>query len=191
MHVCTTETLNRRFTFLVNQGSLRICAAYLVTQFCLTLVTPWRVAYQAPLSMEFFQAGILEQVAISSSRDQTHVSCLAGRFFTHWAIGDTHSLRMCVARMFKLVSHAWLFAMPWTVGHQAPLCIGFASKNTGVGCHSLLQSKDRKFQIHEMSNSYIYCTTYFLQFTKLDTIYSLCLLIYNPPWPGTNEAWSR
>ena len=47
------------------------------------LATPWTVARQAPLSM----ARILEPVAISFSRgffqprDQTHVSCLAGRFF--------------------------------------------------------------------------------------------------------------
>ena len=40
---------------------------------------------------EIFQARILEWVAISYSRgcphprDQTRVSCIAGRFFTHWA----------------------------------------------------------------------------------------------------------
>ena len=28
---------------------------------------------------------------------------------------------------------------PWTVAHQAPLSVGFASKNAGVGCHFLLQ----------------------------------------------------
>ena len=32
--------------------------------------------------------------------------------------------------------HVWLFATPWTVAHQAPLSLG---KNTGVGCHALLQ----------------------------------------------------
>ena len=26
----------------------------------------------------------------------------------------------------------------WTVAHQAPLSIGFSSKNTGMGCHFLL-----------------------------------------------------
>ena len=31
------------------------------------------------------------------------------------------------------------FATPWTVAHQAPLSMGFPSKNTGVGCHFLLQ----------------------------------------------------
>ena len=28
---------------------------------------------------------------------------------------------------------------PWTVAHQAPLSMEFSSKNTGAGCHSLLQ----------------------------------------------------
>ena len=31
------------------------------------------------------------------------------------------------------------FATPWTVAHQAPLPWGFPGKNTGVGCHFLLQ----------------------------------------------------
>ena len=28
----------------------------------------------------------------------------------------------------------------WTTAHQAPLSIGFSSKNTGVACHALLQA---------------------------------------------------
>ena len=50
--------------------------------------TPWIVARQSPLSMGILQARILEWVAMPSSsgspqpRDQTHVSCTAGRFFT-------------------------------------------------------------------------------------------------------------
>ena len=31
------------------------------------------------------------------------------------------------------------FANPWTVACQASLSMGFPGKNTGVGCHSLLQ----------------------------------------------------
>ena len=51
------------------------------------------------------QARILEWVAISSSRqsswpgDWTHVSsvsCIAGGFFTHWAIGEAHS---CIIKL--------------------------------------------------------------------------------------------
>ena len=51
-------------------------------------MTLWTVICQAPKSVGFFQARILEWVAISSSRgssqprDQTHVSCLAGGFST-------------------------------------------------------------------------------------------------------------
>ena len=45
-------------------------------------VTPWTVAHQAPLSMGILQATILEWVAVPSSRDQTQVSCITGRFFT-------------------------------------------------------------------------------------------------------------
>ena len=38
----------------------------LVTKSCPTLVTPGTIAHQAPLSMGFFQARVLEWVAISS-----------------------------------------------------------------------------------------------------------------------------
>ena len=38
-----------------------------------------------------------------------------------------------------MLSCVQLFATPWTVVHQAPLSMGFPSKNTGVGCHFLLQ----------------------------------------------------
>ena len=50
--------------------------------------TPWTLACQGPLSMGILQTGILEWVAMPSSRgssqprDPTQVSCIAGRFFT-------------------------------------------------------------------------------------------------------------
>ena len=31
------------------------------------------------------------------------------------------------------------FVTPWTVALQAPLSMGFPGKNTGMGCHFLLQ----------------------------------------------------
>ena len=43
---------------------------------------------------------------------------------------------MCV---LSWVSRVRLFATPWTVAHQVPLSMGFTGKNTGVGCHVLLQ----------------------------------------------------
>ena len=36
-------------------------------------------------------------------------------------------------------SHVWLSVTPWSVAHQAPLSMGFSSKNTGVGYHALFQ----------------------------------------------------
>ena len=53
-------------------------------------LTPWTAAHQAPLSMGFLQARVLECVAMPSSRgcsqprDRTQVSHTAGRFFTIW-----------------------------------------------------------------------------------------------------------
>ena len=36
------------------------------------------------------------------------------------------------------LGHVRLFATPWTVAQQAPLSMGFPSKNAGVGCYFLL-----------------------------------------------------
>ena len=53
-----------------------------------SVMSPWTVAHQAPLSMGILQARILEWVAMSSSRgssqpwNQIGVSCIAGGFFT-------------------------------------------------------------------------------------------------------------
>ena len=58
--------------------------------------TPWTVAYQAPLSMGFSQARILEWVAFYFSRrsswprDWTQVSRIVGRHFTLWATREVH-----------------------------------------------------------------------------------------------------
>ena len=43
--------------------------------------------------------------------------------------------RMCMC----MLSHVQLFATPWTVAHKALLSMDFPDKNTGVGCHFLLQ----------------------------------------------------
>ena len=40
--------------------------------------------------------------------------------------------------MLSCFSCVWLCATLWTVACQAPLSMGFPSKNTGVGCHVLL-----------------------------------------------------
>ena len=50
----------------------------------------------------------------------------------------TRSVNTKAHRSVKSLSHVRLFVTPWTVPYQA-LSMGFPGKNTGVGCHFLLQ----------------------------------------------------
>ena len=81
-------------------------------------VTPLTVACQAPLTMGFFQARILEWVAISFSRGssqprgRTRVSCTAGRLFTIWATREAH------ASMVMLKTLQVGFSIMWTENFQ-------------------------------------------------------------------------
>ena len=43
------------------------------------------------------------------------------------------------AKWVLVLSHIWFFVIPRTVAHQAPLSMESPGKNSGVGCHSLLQ----------------------------------------------------
>ena len=77
--------------FYIWTTCLYVCSVSYVRLF----TTLWTVAHQAPLSMEFpgKNTGV---VAMPSSRgcsrpkDQTHISCTAGRFFTQWATWEAH-----------------------------------------------------------------------------------------------------
>ena len=68
-----------------------LCVRVLVTRLCLTLCNPMDCSPPGSSVHVIFQARMLECSAISSSRgsswprDQTLVSCIAGRFFTIWA----------------------------------------------------------------------------------------------------------
>ena len=63
----------------------------LVAKSCPTLVTPWTVACQAPLSVGFSMQEYWSVLPFpfsrgsSQPRNQTQVPCIAGRFFTNWA----------------------------------------------------------------------------------------------------------
>ena len=46
--------------------------------------------------------------------------------------------RLCMV-LFSCLVISNSFMTPWTAACQAPLSMGFSSKNTGVGCHFLLQ----------------------------------------------------
>ena len=60
------------------------------------------------------------------------------RYFLHNSHLDLHFSLCC----YRLVTQSWLtlILIPRTVAHHAPLSMGFSRfKNTGVGCHFLLQ----------------------------------------------------
>ena len=66
-----------------------------VIQSCSTLCDPVDCSPPGSSVYEILQARLLEWVAIpfkesSQPRDQTQVSCIAGRLFTVWATRETH-----------------------------------------------------------------------------------------------------
>ena len=54
-------------------------------------------------------------------------------------IGSTHQNAKGVKVKVKSLGRVQLFATPWTVAHEAPPSMRFSGKNTGLGCHFLLQ----------------------------------------------------
>ena len=62
--------------------------------------------------------------------------------FTHFFVCFRQTCVCCVYTTCVVLSHfshVWLFLTPWTVAYQAPLSRGFSSRNTRVGCCTLLQ----------------------------------------------------
>ena len=57
--------------------------------------------------------------------------------------GKVQKNHTVIQRMLRLLlsrfSHVRLCVTPQTAAHQAPPSLGFSRKNTGVGCHFLLQ----------------------------------------------------
>ena len=82
------------------------------------------------------QARILEWAAMSSSRgssqlrDQTHVCCIVGRFFTTEPPGKPSTLD---AGVLSHLSHVQLFVTPWTVAHQVTLSMDFSRQEYWSG----------------------------------------------------------
>ena len=81
----------RRLEWVAISFSIMLGAKALVTQSCPTLCDPMDCSPPGSSAHGILQARILEWVSISSSkgsspaRDQTWVSCIAGRLFTNWA----------------------------------------------------------------------------------------------------------
>ena len=73
-----------------------------VVQLCLALCNPMDCSLPGSSVHGTFQARIMEWVAISFSReysrpkDQTQVTCIAGRFFTVWATREAQLFFLCL-----------------------------------------------------------------------------------------------
>ena len=57
----------------------------------------------------------------------------------NWILRTTQMKEDMLCVCVPVVSHVRLFAIFWTIAHQAPLLWDLPIKNTGVGCHFLLQ----------------------------------------------------
>ena len=114
----------------------------LVAQSCLTLCDPMDCSSPGSSVCEILQARMQTWVAILFSRrssrctDWTGVSCIAGRFFTIWAAREV-PFNTCYCQVTSVMSDSvqphkrqpTRLPHPW----DSP------GKNTGVGCHFLLQ----------------------------------------------------
>ena len=90
----------------------------------------------------------------SHPRDRTHVSHIAGGFFTSWATKEAHCLEFHCGSLVVLVqslSRVRLFSTPWTAAHQTSMSFTISqslpklmstesvmSSNHFVLCHPLL-----------------------------------------------------
>ena len=89
-------------------------------------MTPWTVAHQSLMAMEFsrqeYWSGLPFPSPRDQPRDQTWVSCFASRFFTisGWA------LNLMIVVVVQSPSFVQLFVPPWTTAHQASLSLSIS-----------------------------------------------------------------
>ena len=124
---------------------------YLFAKLCLTLCDPMGCYPPGSCVYGISQAKVLEWVTISCSResswlrDQTHISCTGRQILYHWATRDAWCW-FVECSVASVVSNSL-----WPHGPQPYrlLCTwSFPGKNTGVGCHFLLQ---RIFSTQELN----------------------------------------
>ena len=120
MIICTLKSQGNTF----HQVLSMFCCCCLFTKSCPTFCDPMDCSSPGSSVHGISQARILEWIAISSStgssqpRDQTQVSCLAGRFFTTEPPGKPHEA--CLSCVLPLI----LKIHPWRVlnlGVQTPM----------------------------------------------------------------------
>ena len=108
---------------------------------CATL---WTVAHQVPLFMRFFQARILEWVAMPSSRGSSwprNQTCIS-YVFLHWQVGSlplrppgkpslTHTQRVLVPTLFVAPAYSFVASCPAIQASQVALVVKNLPANAG------------------------------------------------------------
>ena len=112
-----------------------------------SFATTWTVAHQAPLSTGFLRQEYWSGLPFPPPRDtppprdQTHISCLAGGFVTSEPPGKTIKYIIQFKKVVIQVSTWGLVTQSClTLSDHMDYPWDSPGKNTGVGCHSLLQS---------------------------------------------------
>ena len=105
VHVCVSRSVMSN-SLQLHRGGIRVCVCVcvcvLVAQSCPTLCNSTDCSLPGFSVHGILQAGIPEWTAIpfsrgvSQPRDETLVSCIAGRFFTVWATGKCIHLSGCI-----------------------------------------------------------------------------------------------
>ena len=72
---------------------------------------------------------------------------------------------------------------PWTIAHQAPLYMGFSSRNTGVGCHFLPEPGIEPTSPALQTYSLLLWYKFYFSFSVFLKIISLKL------WHGSLKIW--
>ena len=132
-------------------------------------VTPWTAACQAPLSMRFPHRKILEWVAMpspmgsSQPRNQTQVSCIAGRFFTTWATRKVPEY--CIAYPFSRGSF-------WPQNQNGVFCVGKADS---------LRAELQGSAFFVSTSSYFQIISSLAHFTSKDKDMSACTQFHYHP----------
>ena len=148
-------------------------------QSCLILCDLWMVACQAPLFMGVLQARILEWVAMPSSKwifptqglnPCSYVPCIGRWVLYHWC--HLGSPEVLVAQLCPTLC-SW-----WTMACQTPCRCDSPGRNTGVGCHALLQGI---IQTQESNRGLLHCCQipYLYHWSNQEIYYVSCLWLYS------------
>ena len=93
------------------------------------ILTPCRICsfdFNLYLSLLLF----LQSYKIACLRDPSSLPDCLTKVPLFSSLGDNLTLPICEV---KSLSHAWLFATPWTVAHQAPWYMGFSRQESWSG----------------------------------------------------------